>query len=68
MVHLRVTRGQGGEDVTPILWEDNYFSLLPGEQREVTAKFEKSAPDAPKPVLIIDGWNVAPGAFPQTGD
>jgi hypothetical protein len=33
MVHLKITRGEGGEEVVPIYWEDNYFSLLPGEQR-----------------------------------
>ncbi|MGB9467082.1 MAG: sugar-binding domain-containing protein [Candidatus Acidiferrum sp.] len=60
MVHLRVTRGNGGEDLTPIFWEDNYFSLLPGESRTVSAKFERSSQDAPKPALVIDGWNVAP--------
>ena len=32
MIHPRVTRGKGGEDVTPIFWSDNYFSLLPGEK------------------------------------
>ena len=63
MVHLRVTRGRGGEDLTPIFWDDNYFSLLPGESRTVTAKFERPSQDGPKPVLVIDGWNVAPSAL-----
>src|SRR6266704_167690 len=31
MVHPRITLGKGGEDVVPIFWSDNYFSLLPGE-------------------------------------
>jgi exo-1,4-beta-D-glucosaminidase len=67
MVHLRVTRGEGGEDITPIFWDDNYFSLLPGESRTVAAKFERSPQDAAKPVLVIDGWNVEPAhsAAPQ---
>jgi exo-1,4-beta-D-glucosaminidase len=59
MVHLRVIRGEGGEDVTPILWDDNYFSLLPGESRTVAAKFERSAAGGQGPVLMLDGWNVA---------
>jgi exo-1,4-beta-D-glucosaminidase len=59
MVHLRVTRGRGGEDLTPIFWDDNYFTLLPGEKRTVSAKFAQPAADAPKPVLVLDGWNVA---------
>jgi exo-1,4-beta-D-glucosaminidase len=57
MVHLRVTRGKSGEDITPILWNDNYFSLLPGESRTVTAKFGASQ-DEVSPVLVMDGWNV----------
>ena len=23
----------GGEEVLPVFWEDNYFSMLPGEER-----------------------------------
>src|SRR6266481_4332909 len=37
MVHVRVTRGKGGEDITPIFWDDNYFSLPPGESRNVAS-------------------------------
>ncbi|HJX95736.1 MAG TPA: glycoside hydrolase family 2 protein, partial [Candidatus Acidoferrum sp.] len=58
MVHLRVTRGKGGEDLTPIFWEDNYFSLLPGESRTVTAKFDQSSLDGKEAVVVLDGWNV----------
>jgi exo-1,4-beta-D-glucosaminidase len=58
MVHLRVTRGKGGEDITPIFWEDNYFSLLPGEKRTVTAKFDPAALDGKEAVVVLDGWNV----------
>jgi exo-1,4-beta-D-glucosaminidase len=63
MVHLRVTRGCGGEDLTPIFWDDNYFTLLPGEKRTVSAKFEQPAGDAAKPVLVLEGWNVASSAL-----
>ena len=60
MVHPRVTRGKGGEDITPIFWSDNYFSLLPGEKKSVTAKFDFSSQDGQKPELVVDGWNVEP--------
>jgi exo-1,4-beta-D-glucosaminidase len=63
MVHVRVTRGNGGEDITPIFWNDNYFSLLPGEQRTVTAKFLRPSEDGPKPFLVVEGWNVAPATL-----
>ena len=58
MVHLRATR-KGGTDITPILWDDNYFSLLPGEQREVTATFAASSLAGDSAVLEVEGFNVA---------
>jgi exo-1,4-beta-D-glucosaminidase len=63
MVHVRVTRGKGGEDITPIFWDDNYFSLLPGEKRTVTAKFRRSSQDDRKPFPVVEGWNVAPATL-----
>jgi exo-1,4-beta-D-glucosaminidase len=59
MVHLRVTRNKGGTDITPILWDDNYFSLLPGEERGVTATYPSSALAGDSAVLEVEGFNVA---------
>ena len=58
MVHPRLTRGKGGDDLTPILWTDNYFSLLPGEKKTVTAKFDSASLQGATPELVVDGWNV----------
>jgi len=58
MVHPRVTRGPGGDDVTPIFWSDNYFSLLPGERKSVTARFDIALLRGAAPELVVDGWNV----------
>ncbi len=60
MVHLRVTKGKGGEDLTPIFWSDNYFSLLPGEQKQVIAGYRASNLSGKAAVLEVDGYNVAP--------
>ena len=60
MVHPRITRGKGGEDVTPIFWSDNYFSLLPGEKKTVTARFDSSSSEGTAPELVVEGWNVDP--------
>jgi exo-1,4-beta-D-glucosaminidase len=62
MVHPRVTRGKGGEDVTPIFWSDNYFSLLPGEKKSVTARFDSTSLQGATPELVVEGWNVEPTA------
>jgi exo-1,4-beta-D-glucosaminidase len=59
MAHLRVTRGPGGDDVVPIFWSDNYVSLLPGEERVITASYDSSALDGKAAVLVVDGYNVA---------
>jgi exo-1,4-beta-D-glucosaminidase len=59
MVHLRVTTGKPGEDVTPILWSDNYFSLLPGEVKQVTATYDAADLNGKAAILEVGGYNVA---------
>jgi exo-1,4-beta-D-glucosaminidase len=60
MIHPRLTRGKGGDDVVPVFWSDNYFSLLPGEEKTVTARFSSSLLAGATPALIVDGWNLDP--------
>jgi len=57
-VHLKVDKGKGGEEILPVIWEDNYFSLLPGEKREVTATYRTAELGNTKPDLEVSGWNV----------
>ena len=45
-----------GKEILPVLWSDNYISLIPGETRELTATYHASQPE---PVRVdIAGWNV----------
>jgi len=74
-VHLKVTAeggvpyveggGDTDDEVLPILWSDNYISLLPGEQREITATYAKRSLRSSRPQVTIDGWNVAPRTLEQ---
>jgi exo-1,4-beta-D-glucosaminidase len=57
-VHLKVERGKGGEEIMPVIWEDNYFSLLPGEKREVTATYRTAELGSAKPDVEVSAWNV----------
>ena len=57
-VRLKVDKGPKGEEILPVVWEDNYISLLPGEKREVTATYRASELGTAKPVVEISGWNV----------
>jgi exo-1,4-beta-D-glucosaminidase len=55
----RVTReGESDDEILPVLWQDNYFALLPGEPREVTATFRMQQKDNTMPTVAVDGWNV----------
>lgn len=58
MVHLRVARAKDGGDLVPIFWDDNYFSLLPGEKRQLIARFDSAKAGGDNLVLTVDGWNV----------
>ncbi len=57
-IHLGIRRKNEGADILPVLWSDNYFSLMPGESREVTAQF--LSPDAlsGETELRVTGWNI----------
>lgn len=47
-----------GNPILPIYFEDNYVTLLPGEERAYTAKYFLRNSDGNKPVIKINGWNV----------
>jgi len=59
-VHLKVKKGTDGDEVLPVLWEDNYFSLLPAETREVTATYNVPDLGQSKPVVDVEAWNRKP--------
>ena len=57
-VHLAVRKGAAGEEVLPVLWDDNYVTLLPGEKREIAARYAPEDLGGARPVVTLDGWNV----------
>ena len=56
-VRLKVTKGKGGEEMLPVIWQDNYVSLVPGEKRDVTATYRASELGSTKPAVEVKGWN-----------
>jgi len=42
MTHLRLIDAKGN-DIVPVFWEDNYFTLLPKESREVWASYDANS-------------------------
>ena len=57
-VRLKVDNGPKGEEILPVVWEDNYISLLPGEKREITATYRASELGGAKATVEVSGWNV----------
>jgi exo-1,4-beta-D-glucosaminidase len=57
-VRLKVDKGRGGEEILPVLWQDNYVSLMPGEKREITATYRASELGTARPVVEVSGWNL----------
>jgi exo-1,4-beta-D-glucosaminidase len=57
-VRLRITKGKGGEELLPAFWSDNYFALMPGERREITATYREDDLEGEHPMIEVDGWNV----------
>jgi len=60
-IRVRVVDAGSGEEVLPVYWTDNYFSLLPGESREITASLPRVP--AGEIEVAVDGWNIDPGRF-----
>ena len=57
-VELRIVDPTTDRSILPVLLDDNYVSLLPGEDRVLTARFPQ-ADDVSGAVVKIAGWNVA---------
>ena len=63
-IRLKVQRAKSGERVLPVLYSDNYFSLLPGESRTVSLEFEDQNLGGEEPRLMAEGWNISPQEIP----
>jgi len=46
------------QPVLPVYWNDNYVTLLPGEERTYDASYFLSDSDGNRPILEVKGWNV----------
>ncbi len=51
---LTVTKGKDGDEVLPTFWDDNFFTLLPGEEKDLTARVNKIDLDGKEPIIVLD--------------
>lgn len=59
-LRLKLTRGTGGAEVLPVIYGDNYISLLPGEMRAIDIHYGLEDLGGTSPALQVSGWNVPP--------
>jgi len=57
-VRLRLANRNEDRDVVPVFWDENYFSLLPGEERIISLSYDSSLLREAQPVIEIGGFNV----------
>jgi exo-1,4-beta-D-glucosaminidase len=56
-IELQLNKGDTTDPVLPVLWDDNYVSLLPGETKTIKASFADADLGGAKPKLAVTGWN-----------
>jgi exo-1,4-beta-D-glucosaminidase len=57
-IRLKVNKGAKGDEILPVVWEDNYISLAPGEKREVSATYRTTELGGAKASVEVTGWNL----------
>ncbi|MGB4292872.1 MAG: glycoside hydrolase family 2 TIM barrel-domain containing protein [Bacteroidales bacterium] len=57
-VNPKILKSSSKSPVLPIFWDDNYFSLLPGEKRMVNVEFDVKELKGDSPLIKVEGWNV----------
>ena len=65
-VRPEVTAGNGGPEVLPVNYTDNYVSLWPGETTTITATYRTSDLGGQAPYLRVRGYNVLTASVPLT--
>ena len=58
MIRLNVVGRKDGEQILPMFYGDNYFSLMPGERKTVSLRWYEADTRGNKPNVKITGYNL----------
>jgi hypothetical protein len=61
MVKLTVVRERSGDRVLPAIYNDNYFTLLPGDERTIHTEVKHADTRGEKPKMLVRGFNAEAG-------
>ena len=65
MAHLQLRSMRTGTRILPVLYSDNYVSLVGGQDKQIEIRCASSELGDDKALIVLDGWNVK--VEPQTG-
>ncbi len=57
-IRLALIKGKDGLEVAPSYWDENCFSLLPGEEKIVRVRFSEKDLEGKAPFIRTCGWNI----------
>jgi exo-1,4-beta-D-glucosaminidase len=63
-VRFGIQKSGQTEEILPVFWDDNYIELMPGESREITAKYLSTSEVSGPLELTIAGWNIEATTIP----
>jgi exo-1,4-beta-D-glucosaminidase len=63
-IHLGIHKSGQSDEILPVFWDDNYIELMPGESRELTARYLPSSSVFGGSELTVSGWNIVPATTP----
>ena len=58
MIRVNVVGEKDGQQFLPMFYSDNYFSLLPGEKKEINIHWKDVDTRGETPKVVISGYNV----------
>ena len=58
MIRLTVVGKESGERLLPVIYSDNYISLMPGQQEIITMKLKDEDTRGERPAVRISGFNL----------
>ena len=58
MIRINVVGEKDGDQILPMFYSDNYFSLLPGEERHIDIRWKDVDTRGNAPKVVVTGYNV----------
>jgi exo-1,4-beta-D-glucosaminidase len=57
-IRVEITKNADGEEVSPIIYNDNYVSIFPSESIDIVARYKTADLQGAKALVRIAGYNV----------